>query len=52
MACLALPLFQLTSTVSPEGGASGVMVAQGGAFAGWSLYLTKGSRSTATTWPG
>ena len=26
----------------PEGGAAGVLVAQGGAFAGWSLYLHKG----------
>jgi arylsulfatase A-like enzyme len=26
----------------PEGGANGVMVAQGGAFAGWSLYLHEG----------
>jgi arylsulfatase len=26
----------------PDGGASGVMVAQGGAFAGWSLYLHEG----------
>jgi arylsulfatase len=26
----------------PEGGATGVMVAQGGAFAGWSLYLHDG----------
>jgi arylsulfatase len=26
----------------PEGGANGVMVAQGGAFAGWSLYLHDG----------
>jgi arylsulfatase len=26
----------------PEGGATGVMVAQGGAFAGWSLYLHEG----------
>jgi arylsulfatase len=26
----------------PEGGASGVIIAQGGAFAGWSLYLLDG----------
>ena len=26
----------------PEGGAKGVMIAQGGAFAGWSLYLHDG----------
>ena len=26
----------------PEGGATGVIVAQGGAFAGWSLYLKEG----------
>ena len=28
--------------VVPDGGASGVIVAQGGAFAGWSLYLHNG----------
>ncbi len=28
--------------VVPEGGANGVIVAQGGAFGGWSLYLTDG----------
>jgi arylsulfatase len=28
--------------VVPEGGASGVIIAQGGAFAGWSLYLHQG----------
>ncbi len=28
--------------VVPEGGATGVLVAQGGAFAGWSLYLHEG----------
>jgi len=28
--------------VVPDGGASGVLVAQGGAFAGWSLYLLEG----------
>jgi arylsulfatase len=28
--------------VAPEGGANGVIVAQGGAFAGWSLYLNGG----------
>jgi arylsulfatase len=28
--------------VVPEGGAEGVLVAQGGAFAGWSLYLHEG----------
>ena len=27
----------------PEGGASGVIVAQGGAFGGWSLYLHEGT---------
>ena len=26
----------------PEGGASGTIVAQGGAFGGWSLYMTEG----------
>ena len=33
----------------PEGGAEGVIVAQGGAFAGWSLYLKDGCPSTPTT---
>ena len=33
----------------PEGGAEGVIVAQGGAYAGWSLYLHGGARPTATT---
>ena len=28
--------------VVPEGGASGVLIAQGGAFGGWSLYLHEG----------
>ena len=28
--------------VVPEGGASGTIVAQGGAFGGWSVYLTDG----------
>ncbi|MBX5469422.1 MAG: arylsulfatase [Thermoleophilaceae bacterium] len=28
--------------VVPEGGAEGVIIAQGGAFGGWSLYLTEG----------
>ncbi len=28
--------------VVPEGGANGVIIAQGGAFAGWSLYLQDG----------
>jgi arylsulfatase len=28
--------------VIPEGGASGVIIAQGGAFGGWSLYLKEG----------
>jgi arylsulfatase len=28
--------------VVPEGGASGVIIAQGGAFAGWALYLHEG----------
>ena len=34
----------------PEGGAEGVIVSQGGAYAGWSLYLEgRPSRRTATT---
>jgi hypothetical protein len=28
--------------VAPEGGAEGVLIAQGGAFGGWSLYLKDG----------
>ena len=28
--------------VVPDGGANGVIIAQGGAFAGWSLYLHEG----------
>jgi arylsulfatase len=35
--------------VVPEGGANGVIVAQGGAFGGWSLYLHGASLPTATT---
>ena len=43
----------------PEGGANGVLIAQGGRFAGWSLYVkdgaakyvpTTGSMRTTTTW--
>ena len=30
----------------------GVLVAQGGFYAGWSLYLKEGLRRTCTTWPG
>jgi hypothetical protein len=33
----------VTAEISvPEGGASGVLIAQGGAYAGWSLYLHEG----------
>ena len=33
----------VTAQVSvPEGGADGVLIAQGGAFAGWSLYVKDG----------
>ena len=35
--------------VVPETGAEGVIIAQGGAFAGWSLYAKDGRRRTATT---
>ena len=31
-----------SSVVVPESGANGVIVAQGGAFGGWSLYVTNG----------
>jgi arylsulfatase len=31
-----------TEIVVPEGGANGVVIAQGGAFAGWALYLLEG----------
>jgi len=35
----------ITAQISvPEGGAQGVIAAQGGAFGGWSLYLKAGSR--------
>jgi hypothetical protein len=35
--------YSVTAEVEvPDGGANGVIVAQGGAFAGWSLYLHKG----------
>ena len=34
----------------PDGGAEGVIIAQGGAFAGWSLYVKDGqAEATATT---
>lgn len=35
----AAPLDRDISVVVPEGDGSGVIIAQGGAFAGWSLYL-------------
>lgn len=35
--------FAITSRIDvPEGGASGVVIAQGGSFGGWSLYLHEG----------
>ncbi|MEK8225582.1 hypothetical protein NKG05_04790 [Oerskovia sp. M15] len=37
--------------VVPDGSANGVIISQGGAFAGWSLYLHEGRPSTATTSP-
>jgi arylsulfatase len=33
----------------PESGANGVVVAQGGAFGGWSFYLHEGKPAYATT---
>jgi arylsulfatase A-like enzyme len=35
--------------VVPDGGARGVIVAQGGSFGGWSLYALAAGRPTATT---
>ena len=34
---------------SPAGGANGVILAQGGRFGGWSLYMKAGKPSTSTT---
>lgn len=36
----------------PQGGASGVILAQGGRFAGWSLYLKNGKASYVHNWLG
>ena len=36
----------------PRGGASGVILAQGGRFGGWSLYLTDGKPSYTYNWIG
>ena len=36
----------------PQGGASGVILAQGGRFGGWSLYLTEGKPSYTYNWIG
>jgi arylsulfatase len=36
----------------PEGGAEGVILAQGGRFAGWSLYLKDGKVSYVHNWVG
>ena len=42
--------YAVTAEVAvPEGGADGTIVAQGGAFGGWSLYANEGSPRTATT---
>ena len=38
-----------TAVIVPHGGAEGVIIAQGGSFAGWSLYAKTGNRRTATT---
>jgi hypothetical protein len=38
----ALPEHVTAQIEVPEGGAEGVLVAQGGAYAGWSLYLREG----------
>jgi hypothetical protein len=34
----------------PEGGASGVIIAQGGRFAGWSLYIKDGAAKYVHNW--
>ena len=36
----------------PEGGADGVILAQGGRFAGWSLYMKDGKVSYVHNWVG
>ena len=36
--------------VIPEGGANGVIVAQGGRFAGWSLYIVEGRLAYCHNW--
>jgi arylsulfatase len=38
--------------VVPDGGAQGVIVAQGGRFAGWSLYLHEGRLAYCYSWFG
>src|SRR5262249_39173755 len=38
--------------VIPKGGASGVIIAQGGRFAGWSLYLKDGKAKYVYNWLG
>ncbi len=43
----------ITASITvPDGGATGVLIAQGGAFGGFSLYLTEAGRRTATTGSG
>ncbi len=39
-------------TEVPAAGVEGVIIAQGGAFAGWSLHVKDGRRATATTCSG
>jgi arylsulfatase len=40
--------FTVTASVTiPEGGANGVLIAQGGSYGGWSVYLTGGSLAFA-----
>ena len=36
----------------PEGGAEGVIIAQGGRFAGWSLYMKEGKPAYVHNWVG
>ncbi|WP_223693762.1 arylsulfatase [Leifsonia poae] len=40
--------FTVTASITvPEGGASGVIIAQGGSYGGWSVYLTEGKPAFA-----
>jgi len=45
--------WSLTAEVEiPQGGANGVLIAQGGRFGGWSLYLADGKPAFAYNWIG